>query len=595
MMDRVVKLCGADIELGNFVLGFKRRGHTCAEASRALLREIDGFSGRRWSASYGSDPVSDVAGDASHTATRYVDGHGYREPTGHRRGIQSGYASAGSYDPQDWGRKFLPTNGGCAYIDLDHLELCVPETLSAEDHVACWHAQLRLAQDALAAANVAAADGLRIQGLVCNSDGLGNSFGSHLNFLITRQAWNDLFQRRPHYLGHLAAYQVSSIVFTGQGKVGSENGMPPADFQLSQRADMIETLVGHQTTYRRPLLNTRDEPLCGPHGLSGDHHEGERALRESLARLHVIFFDATLCQAGSLLKVGVMQIILAMLEAREIDPALALDDPLDALWSWSHDPDLRTTAAMASGGRATAVELQRRFAADARRFVEKGDCDRFVPGAEDILELWEDTLDRLEDRDFDTLSRRLDWVLKRSILERVMDGRPDLDWSSPEMKHLDLMYGSLDPEEGLFWSYARSGTLEQVVSAERIEHFRYNPPEDTRAWGRAMWLRYAGRHRTTCVDWDRVEVKVPRVGHRYPRATRIDLSDPLGSTRADLGSVFEDAEGAGLAELVDRLEAHDRRIEERPVEARPAPEGLAPLPRLIPANTNHGSTRNGHA
>jgi len=43
--------------------------------------------------------------------------------------------------------------------------------------------------------------------------------------------------RKPHYLAYLAAFQVSSIVFTGQGKVGSENGQPHVDYQLSQRAD----------------------------------------------------------------------------------------------------------------------------------------------------------------------------------------------------------------------------------------------------------------------------------------------------------------------------------------------------------------------
>jgi len=53
---------------------------------------------------------------------------------------------AAAADPQDRGRRFLPTNGGCAYIDLDHLELALPETLSAFDHVAYWRAMLHVAR-----------------------------------------------------------------------------------------------------------------------------------------------------------------------------------------------------------------------------------------------------------------------------------------------------------------------------------------------------------------------------------------------------------------------------------------------------------------
>ena len=41
---RVPKLCGADVELGNFVLGLEHSTGTGVEASRALLRKIEGVS-----------------------------------------------------------------------------------------------------------------------------------------------------------------------------------------------------------------------------------------------------------------------------------------------------------------------------------------------------------------------------------------------------------------------------------------------------------------------------------------------------------------------------------------------------------------------
>jgi len=173
MPEQVPKLCGADIELGNFVLG-RRGDRSGAEACRAVLREIEGFPDRS------------------------------RRP--HQYGFRLRYTDRGLVidddggTPQDSGRRFLASTGGCAYIDLDHLELCIPEVLSAYDHVAAWHAMLRVAREALDAANARQPPDARIQVLVNNSDGSSNSYGSHLNFLLTRQAWDDMFRRKLHQL-----------------------------------------------------------------------------------------------------------------------------------------------------------------------------------------------------------------------------------------------------------------------------------------------------------------------------------------------------------------------------------------------------------
>ena len=202
------------------------------------------------------------------------------------------------------------------------------------------------------------------------------------------------------------------------------------------------------------------------------------------ARLHVIFYDQTLCHTASLLKVGVMQIILAMIEAGSVRTSLALDDPVEAVWQWSHDPTLQRHARLASGRKLTAVELQLLFWEEAQRFVAGGGCAGIVPEAQQILELWGDTLRKLRARDYPALARRLDWVLKLQILQRARQQRPDLDWSSPEIKHLDFMYASLD-EDGLYWVLRKSGLVDTLVTDEEIERFRTEPPENTRAWTRA--------------------------------------------------------------------------------------------------------------
>jgi proteasome accessory factor A len=512
---RVLKVCGADIELGNFYLGASP-AQSPGRAARALLSRIDGVSAR---------PAMTFSGCTCEMCVARRQG--------------------AAPDPQDSERRFLSENGGCAYIDLDHLELCLPEVRSAFDHVACWHAMLRLARRALVSVNAAAKDGSRVQALVNNRDGRGNSYGSHLDFLVTRRAWDNIFRRRMHYLLHLAAYQVSSIVITGQGKVGSENG-PSAAFQLSQRADFIETLTGPQTTFNRPIVNSRDEALAGA----------------GLARLHAIFFDSTLCHVASLLKVGMTQIVLAMIEAERVNADLVLDDPLEALGAWSRDPSLKQRAPLASGRQVTAVELQRLFFESAAAFAASGELEPVVPRAGEILALWDDTLRKLEARDYAALAPRLDWVLKLSMLERYSRQHPEVDWDAPQVRHLDHAYASLDEQDGLYWSCEAGGAVERVVTEAEILRFTTEPPDDTRAWTRTMLMRALGKDGIDRMDWDSMDVRIRDGRPLVPR--RVTMAHPARLGRLEAGPWFESA--ATLADTLDALDAREQ-IDTRRAEA----------------------------
>ncbi|HLB54201.1 MAG TPA: proteasome accessory factor PafA2 family protein, partial [Gemmatimonadales bacterium] len=314
---------------------------------------------------------------------------------------------------------------------------------------------------------------------------------------------------------------------------------------------------GPQTTFFRPLVNTRDEPHC---------QEG---------RLHLISFDSTLAPTACLLRVGVTQLVLAMIEAERVNPRLALDDPLAALHAWSHDPRLERKARMTSGRRVTAVELQFQFLNEARNFAARGGFDGIVPRAGDLLDLWQDTLEQLARRDWPVLARRLDWVMKLAMLERALAQRPDLDWSAPELQYLDQLYGSLDPRQGLFWAWSRAGLVDLVVPEERIRHFCTEPPPDTRAWGRAMLLREAGPDRIAEVDWDGIGVRLhPGAGTRT-----VPMPNPLGGGREEWGARF-----AAALSLEDMLEG----LWARPALARPETGRPAALPtqgqRLLPAH-----------
>src|SRR5207248_8753980 len=161
------------------------------------------------------------------------------------------------------------------------------------------------------------------------------------------QLFDDMFTRKPHLVGFFGTHLATAAVFAGHGHVGPSNKRPACDYQLSQRADWFEELVGDQTTHQRPLLNLRDEAHAG----------------RDLARMHIITFDNVLCPVANTLKAGTTQLVLAMAEAGWADAAVQLDDPLGAFAEVSRDLTLRRPLALVGRGRqCTAVEVQRRLA-----------------------------------------------------------------------------------------------------------------------------------------------------------------------------------------------------------------------------------------
>ncbi len=186
-------------------------------------------------------------------------------------------------------------------------------------------------------------------------------------------------------------------------------------FQISQRADFFEVEVGLETTLKRPIINTRDEP---------------HAVAEKYRRLHVIIGDANLAEVSTYLKLGTTALVLAMIEDQFLSVDLTVDRPVATLHAVSHDPSLRELVTLRSGRTLTAVQLQMEYAEQARKYVE----DRFGSDADpvtvDVLDRWESVLGRLE-TDPMSLSRELDWVAKLQILEGYhQPGRAGLELAS---------------------------------------------------------------------------------------------------------------------------------------------------------------------
>jgi len=509
----VPKQCGFDAELGCFIEGSAEWPGQGPSAASALLAEIKGLPASPRvsfvSTTYGSE-YSAGQGDGGESGAGYGAGHG---------------AASAAYNPNDWGRKFLPSNGGSAYVDCNHPELASPEVHDAHEFTAMWHAMLRIAQGAWRRANTRLRPaGRRMVVLVNNSDGHGHAYGSHLNFLLSTRCFRNILHRKLHQLIALAAHQISSICYTGAGKVGSENGRPPVNYQLAQRADFFEQLTSVDTMFHRGVVNLREESHA----------------KAALARLHCIFFDAGLCHAATLLKAGTMQLFLAMLERDEPVADVLLDDPLPALLAFSHDPMLQAKGRMVSGAEYTAVELQQIILDKAAAFVAAGKAEGMVPRAPEIIALWADTLEKLRRRDLPELARRLDWAAKLMLIEGAR-AQAGLAWDAPELKTLDHLYSSLNPAEGLYWALEKNDAVERLVTDDEIEHFTHEPPEETRAWLRAQMLRRMRPAALLEVDWEVIRFRAWAPEAHAPCYYALHMPDPARFSQADCNAALEAA------------------------------------------------------
>jgi len=416
------------------------------------------------------------------------------------------------------------TNGARYYVDHAHPEYSTPECADALELVCADKAGERILARSMQAARRLLGSGQEVVVYKNNSDGKGNSYGCHENYLVDRAVPFATLVR------HLLPWFVTRQVFTGAGKVGGENGTGVTGYQLSQRADFFEEEVGLETTLKRPIVNTRDEPHADP---------------QKYRRLHVIVGDANLCEVATFLKVGTTAIVLAMIEDDFIDKDYSIVAPVPAMRTVSHDPTCRATVELVDGGHTTAVELQWEFLRLAQKYADETGlelCGGEAVG-QPVLERWEATLAALE-RDPLTLDGQLDWVTKLRLLDAYRE-RDGIAWDDPKLALLDLQYHDVRPDRSLYERLVRAGKVERLVEEADVTTAMTEPTPSTRAYFRGQCLaRWADA--VVAANWDSLILDVGSDPLR-----RIPMMEPLRGTREHVESLFEEC--TSPAELVARL------------------------------------------
>ena len=435
-----------------------------------------------------------------------------------------GFAPIGSLPPEIEPNlvNSVLVNGSRYYVDHAHPELSTPECLDPLSLLKWDRAGDEILIRSMAAANESLPSGEELIVYKNNSDGKGNSYGCHENYLLSRET---PFGR---IVQHATTHFVSRQIFTGAGKVGSEapgEERSSIPFQLTQRADFFEEEVGLETTLKRPIINTRDEPHADP---------------LKYRRLHVIVGDANLCEVATFLKVGTTGVVMAMIEDDFLDNKLKIADPVFALRQVSRDLSMSEPILLEGGKTASALSLQWEIFERGQKYLNEFGFENV--GGENVkkvMDYWERVLTALES-DPEKLFGLLDWATKKKLIDSYKS-RHNLHSGDYKLAALDLQYHDLRPDMSLFSRIE----AEKILSAEEVNSAVENPPRGTRAYFRGKCLE-KWPEKIVVANWDSI---VFETGSQ--NLQRVPMNDPFKGSFEHVDELINTCET--VIELIERV------------------------------------------
>jgi proteasome accessory factor A len=395
------------------------------------------------------------------------------------------------------------TNGARLYVDHAHPEYSSPECRTPLQATLYDCAGEEVMRRAVQAANDALEPSQAITLYKNNSDGKGNSYGTHENYLVGRAI--DF----SHIVRAMVPHFVSRQIVVGAGKVGAET--EPAmqhnpSFQLSQRSEFFEEIVGLETTLKRPIINTRDEP----------HSDAER-----FRRLHIIIGDANMSQFATLVKLGSTALLLALLEDQgpDVFPSPPRN-PVQAVRTFSLDTSLEATVTCEDDVERSAWDFQDQLWHLANNYAQRDGADAVasMDEIELVLVQWREMLDGvLGDRA--SVADRVDWVAKQRVVEGYQQ-RYDLPPTDAKLRVIDLQYHDLRLERSL----SQRVGLRRIFDVDQVREAVHNPPDTTRAFFRGQCVaRYP--EQIVAANWDCVVFDLGA-----GPLQRVPMMDPLRGT-----------------------------------------------------------------
>ena len=404
-------------------------------------------------------------------------------------------------------------NGARFYVDHAHPEFSAPEVLNPKDITKWDLAGEQIMRMAVALdAKEFPEDKIRI--FKNNVDNKGSSYGTHENYQVKRAI--DFSK----IVSGLTPHFITRQIYCGAGRIGIGQKSEEIGYQISQRADYIEAHVGLETTMKRPIINTRDEPHADP---------------KISRRLHVIIGDANMSDFANILKVGATSLILSMIEQDFIDfEEVNLLNPVGIVKDISQDLDFKNLYILNNGNKFSAIDVQEWYLEKTKLFLTQHGYDE---NSRQVVDFWEQAITGLRNKRED-LADRIDWIAKLILIEKYQE-KNGLTIDDDVIKSIDIKYSEITSEDGIAQVLKRNRLLKEYLNPFDVQEAVSEPPINTRAWFRGKSVSKFPKS-IAAASWDSLIFDIDKNQPLF----RIATADPLKGTQELTGEMINQSDTA---------------------------------------------------
>lgn len=404
-------------------------------------------------------------------------------------------------------------NGARFYVDHAHPEFSAPEVLNPKD-VTKWDLAGEQIMKIAVALDAKEYPEDKIRVFKNNVDNKGSSYGTHENYQTKRST--DFSK----IVAGLTPHFITRQIYCGAGRIGIGQKSEEIGYQISQRADYIEAHVGLETTMRRPIINTRDEPHADP---------------KLSRRLHVIIGDANMSDFANILKVGSTSLILSMIEDEFVDfEDVSLVNPVGVVKEISQDLDLNNTYVTSEGKNYSAIDIQEWYLEKSKMYLSQQGYD---DNSSQVIDFWEQAIIGLRNKRED-LADRIDWVAKLLLIEKYQE-KHGLGIEDDLIKSIDFKYSEITADDGIAQVLKRNRILKEYNNPLEVQNAVSEPPIDTRAWFRGKSVSKFPNS-IAAASWDSLIFDIDKNQPLF----RINTANPLKGTQALTGEIINNSDTA---------------------------------------------------
>jgi proteasome accessory factor A len=404
-------------------------------------------------------------------------------------------------------------NGARIYVDHAHPEYAAPEVLNPID-ITKWDLAGEQIMKVAVALDAKEFPEDKIRVFKNNVDNKGSSYGTHENYQMNRST------QFSKIVAGLTPHFITRQIFCGAGRIGIGQKSENIGYQISQRADYIEAHVGLETTMKRPIINTRDEPHADP---------------KIRRRLHVIIGDANMSDFANILKVGSTALVISMIEDEFVDfDEVDLLNPVGVVKDISHDLDMKNIYLTNSGKKFSAIDIQEWYLEKSKSYLSQIGYD---DNSRQVIDFWEQALMGLRNNK-DDLADRVDWIAKLALINRYKE-KQNLTLNDDLIQSLDFKYSEITSDDGIAQVLRRKNFLKQYLEASEVDKAISEPPTDTRAWFRGKALSKFSKS-IAAASWDSLILDIDKNQPLF----RISTTDPLKGTKSLTGEIISQSDTA---------------------------------------------------